>query len=257
MNNPSSKVKYHCKEQQRPWWKKVCLHRPRLDGLTLLCLLLIGAHAAVVLTGGVVAHQALYTQQLGLSYHGLMAGKLWQLVSYAFLHGSWFHLLTNVFMIWVIGGRLIVIVGQKRMLVTLLLGIVGGGILFTVFSAFTAPDRFVVGASGGAFGVFVLMAMLAPEVKVRPLPLTAKMMALGLLLVSFLLCLLNPEVGLIGGRSCGAAAGFFVDQVQLSTVFQIAHSCHLGGGLIGLWMSSRVMGKLVTLEQLQSQRLEG
>jgi len=206
----------------------------------------------IVFSGGVVSHETLYTQTLGLSTDGIKEGKVWQLLTHSLLHGNWFHLLTNVFMIWIMGGRLLHIIGQKKLALTMLLSCLGGGVLFVIFDFFSGISRPLVGASGIAFGLFILMAMLAPCARVRPLPISAKNMAYGVLIASFVLCLMNPNLGVPMFKS----AGLWLNSTNFSDLFRVAHACHLGGGLVGIYMSTRVMGKLVTLEQLRKQRIE-
>jgi len=235
-----------------PWWTKGRIHVPGFDFLTVFCLALIFIHLAIEFSGGVIQYEILYTQNLGLSTGGLGSGKLWQLVTHAFLHGSWLHLLTNVFMIWIMGGRLLFIIGEKKLIITVLLSCLAGGGLFVFFDFLSGDNRPLVGASGIGFGLFILMAMLAPCARVRPFPISAKNMAYGVLAASLILCLVNPSLSLPMFQS----AGIWLNSIQLSDVFRIAHACHLGGGLIGIYMSYRIMGKLMTLEDLKSQRLE-
>lgn len=244
--NPSSSA------NRSPWWKRGRVHVPGFDVLTIFCLLLVLIHGAIEFSGGVIAYEGLYTQGLGLSSDGLKGGKVWQLLSYSLLHGGWFHLVTNLFMLWIMGGRLMHIIGQKKLALTMLLSSIGGGLVFVLFDLLSGVSRPLVGASGIAFGLFILMAMLGPCARVRPFPVTAKNMAYGVLIASLTFCLVNPNLGLPMLQS----AGLWLQDMHLADVFRIAHSCHLGGGLVGFYISSKVMGKLVTLDQLRKQRID-
>jgi membrane associated rhomboid family serine protease len=53
---------------------------------------------------------------LGLHYPGSMAFKPWQFVSYMFLHGSFTHLLFNMFALWMFGYALENVWGPRRFL---------------------------------------------------------------------------------------------------------------------------------------------
>ncbi len=234
-----------------PWWRGGRIHVPGFDLLTLFCLLLIIIHSVVELSGGVGSQEVLYTRALGLSTEGMKSGKVWQLLSYSLLHGNWFHLLTNVFMLWIMGGRLLHIIGQKKLALMMLFSCLGGGVLFIFFDFLSGVSRPLVGASGIAFGLFILMAMLGPCAKVRPFPITAKNMAYGVLIASLTFCLMNPNLGLPMLQS----AGLWLQNMHMSEIFRIAHACHLGGGLVGIYMSTKVMGRLMTIEQLRRTRI--
>lgn len=244
-------VTYSCKEIQRAWWKKISIHKPGVDVLTGACLLVVLMHLYIVLTGGLVEHKTTYIQWLGLTSDSFLKGKLWQLVTYSFLHGGWFHLFTNVAMIWLIGGRLMTILSQKKVALCLLLGSVVGGLFFVALDLMNGQGAFLVGASGSAFALFILMACLSPTAKMFPIPVRAKNMAVGILAASLFLCLVHPGLNLPLFRDIGA----WMYQQQMGSIFQVAHACHLGGGLAGLWLSSRIMGKMITLDDLKRSRI--
>ncbi|MGJ8655101.1 MAG: rhomboid family intramembrane serine protease [Akkermansiaceae bacterium] len=244
-------VIYSCREIERAWWKKFSVRKPGVDVLTGACLLMVLMHLFIVLSGGVYAHEGIYNRWLGLRAEGLLGGKVWQLVSYSFLHGSWFHLLTNLVMIWLIGGRLMTILDQKKVGLCLLLGSVVGGLFFVGFDLWSGQGAFLVGSSGSAFALFILMACLSPEAKMIPIPVRAKNMAVGLLVGSLILCLAHPGIDL----PVFGVIGAWIVEVGLTSVFQVAHGCHLGGGLAGLWLSSRFMGKMISLEDLKRSRI--
>ena len=245
-------ITYSCREMKKVWWKKLTIHKPGLDVVTATCLLMLLMHGFIYLQGGVVNHEELYTQWLGLSVDGLLSGKVWQLVTYAFLHGSWFHLITNMLVIWLIGGRVLSTFNQKRVSVCLLLGTLAGALCFIGFELLNKNHSFLVGASGAAFACFILMACISPNVKLIPIPVRAKNMAIGLLSASLLLALAHPGLGLPGFSS------FYemLAQAGLGSMFMISHSCHLGGGIAGIWLSRKIMGKMVSLEDLARTRID-
>lgn len=244
-------VTYSCREIERAWWKKLSIHKPCVDVLTGVCLLMVLMHLFVTLTGGLSAHESIYNQWLGLRSESLLGGKIWQLVTYSFLHGNWFHLLSNLVMIWLIGGRLMTILSQKRVALCLLLGSVAGGLVFVGFDLWSGQGALLVGSSGSAFALFILMACLSPEAKMIPIPIRAKNMALGLLVGSFILCMAHPGIDLPFFRLIYA----WIEEMGLLSVFKVAHGCHLGGGLAGLWISRRIMGKMISLEDLRRSRI--
>jgi membrane associated rhomboid family serine protease len=247
----SEPITYTCIKMRRAWWQKFSIHKPGVDVLSMACLLMLLMHVFIVLTGGINAHESIYNQWLGLRSESLLEGKVWQLVSYSFLHGNWFHLLTNVVMIWLMGGRLMTILDQKKVALCLLLGSVVGGLFFVIFDLWNGQGSLLVGSSGSAFALFILMACLSPNTKMIPIPVQAKNMAIGILAASLILCLADPGLNLPFFRSIT----LWLEQSQLTSVFRVAHACHLGGGLAGLWISTRIMGRMISLEDLRRSRI--
>ena len=86
------------------------------------------------------------------------------LVTYAFLHGSWMHLLGNMLFLWVFGDNIEDAVGHGRYLLFFVLCAAGAG-LFHVFMhpGSTTP---LIGASGAVAGVVGAYLLLHPRVKV-------------------------------------------------------------------------------------------
>jgi membrane associated rhomboid family serine protease len=247
----SAPIKFACMELKRAWWQKISIHKPKVDILTGACLLMVLMHVFVVLNGGIDANQILYVNWLGLKSDSLLEGKIWQLVSYSFLHGNWVHLFMNVVMIWLIGGRLMVILNQKKVALCMLLGSMVGGVFFVGFDLWSGQGAILVGSSGAAFALFILMACLSPKEKLILIPVRAKNMAVGVIAASLLLSLAHPGIDLPLFKSIAQS----LEQMQMTAVFQVAHACHLGGGLAGLWISSRVMGKMISLDDLRKSRI--
>jgi len=86
---------------------------------------------------------------------------LWQLVTYLFLHGGAFHLLFNLFTLWMFGRELEALWGQREFLKFYFLCGIGAGIL-TVLTTFnsTVPT---IGASGAIFGVLLAYGLAFPD----------------------------------------------------------------------------------------------
>ncbi len=158
---------------------------------------------------------------LALSLEGLSHGRVWQLLTFQFLHSGLWHLLFNCWALYVFGREVEDELGRTRFLLLYLASGVGGGLLHA-FAAFAWPSYFnspVVGASAGVFGVVSAFAMLWPDRRltlllffVIPLNLRAR----SLLLVNLAL----TGLGIAFPRS------FFAGNV--------AHVAHLGGILTGL-----------------------
>jgi len=135
---------------------------------------------------------------------------VWQLVTYIFLHGGFWHLLFNLFVLWIFGGEIERYMGSGRFIQYFFITAIGAGICTVLFT----PGLFipVVGASGGIYGLLLAYAWFFPERNIYfwgIFPIKAKHFVLLLGAFAFWSSL--------GGTGSG-----------------IAHLAHLGGILFGL-----------------------
>ncbi len=94
---------------------------------------------------------------------------LWQVVSYAFLHdtNTYWHLLLNMFGLWMFGSGIERYVGSRRLLACYFASVVTAALAqLTVPMMFGAPPEATIGASGGVFGLILAYAVLFPKSKV-------------------------------------------------------------------------------------------
>jgi membrane associated rhomboid family serine protease len=100
----------------------------------------------------------------GVSYF-----HFWQIITYAFLHSTdniW-HLLLNMFGLWMFGAEIERYVGPRRLLACYFASVVSAALtqLF-VPMLFGAPPGPTIGASGGVFGLILAYAVMFPKRKV-------------------------------------------------------------------------------------------
>ena len=234
------------------------MHRPGPDALTLLALALLVVHVAVVMRGGVVflGNGGLY-ESVGLSRPGVLAGKLWQFLTYLFFHGSWPHLLLNWLIIYLIGGRVLHMLGVKAFTTIFFGGAVGGGLLHVVLfpvyplgEGVTPPHLPLVGASGGMMALLMAFVGLSPDSRMWPLMVSGRNLGRGLMMATLILFLLTPGMRIPGLKVVGE---WMAGRGGMAPVFQISHICHLGGGLVGMFYVYRLL-RPVSLERLQRDR---
>lgn len=86
---------------------------------------------------------------------------IWQLLTYMFLHGGFFHILLNMFILWMFGSDLERTWGSKEFLKYYLICGIGAGL----FNVLLQPNSMVpiIGASGAIYGVLVAFAVLFPN----------------------------------------------------------------------------------------------
>lgn len=124
--------------------------------------------------------------QAGMPYNF----KIWQFLTYQFMHGDFTHILFNMFMLWMFGMELENIMGSQKFLTYYLLCGFGAGLfqifLSPLFSDYLAPT---IGASGAVFGVMIAFAMFFPDRYIFLyflIPIKAKYLIAFLVLIEFL-----------------------------------------------------------------------
>ena len=149
---------------------------------------------------------------------GSLGFQPWQLVTYSFLHGNLTHLFFNMFALYMFGGELERLFGQKRYFNLYFVSVIAAALVQLIFSALAGGDPYpTVGASGGVFGLLLAYGMYFPR---RMLILLFPPIPMPAWLFVTLYGLLELYFG-VTGTSAG-----------------VAHFAHLGG-MLGAWLLIR------------------
>jgi len=153
-------------------------------------------------------------------------GRIWQLVTYSFLHSGLFHILFNMLTLWMFGATLEQDWGDKKFYEFYFFCVVAAG-LTTVAVAYTrvlgvSPATPTIGASGGIFGVLIAFAMLHGDQQIMIFPLPFLIKARYVVAILILIALAGALQG-IGMRGSG-----------------VAYFAHLGGAFFG-WVYLRFL----------------
>ena len=212
---------------------------PKWDVVTALVLVLLLLHLVLMFAGG-MPELFWYYQNFGLSWGGITHGKVWQLLSYALLHGDWVHLVINLFILCFAGGRVLQMLGQRKSLEIITAGVLVGGLLDLLSGLLLVTgyrESYLVGISGACFALLLAMATLSAHTRLRFIPVSGKNLGLGLVIGEALLWLMHPDFGLpvlsLLGEQMVAWGG--------AELFEISHACHLGGALAGWCLARRVL----------------
>lgn len=98
----------------------------------------------------------------------ITSGQAWfTLVTTAFLHGSWFHLGSNMLFLWIFGDNVEDVMGHVRFIIFYLLTAIGASLAQVLVD----PDSRVpmVGASGAVSGLLAAYIVLFPHGRIRTL----------------------------------------------------------------------------------------
>jgi rhomboid family protein len=168
----------------------------------------------VAACSGIFIFQLLFRPEwftlLGLTPALFWSGFLWQPVTYMFLHGGIFHLLFNMFVLWMFGTALESTWGSRRFIKFYFICGIGAGIL----NAAVTPASIIptIGSSGAIYGLLMAFGILFPEQLIYIwgiVPVKAKYFVVGIGVLEFVTAVSTTQSG-------------------------IAHFAHLGGMLFGL-----------------------
>jgi membrane associated rhomboid family serine protease len=138
----------------------------------------------------------------------------WQVLTYAFMHGDFGHLFFNMIGLWMFGGELERLWGQKRFIHFLLAGALSAAAIQIIWTMLIGSRVPTVGASGAIFALLLAFGMLFPNrtimLLIPPIPMKAKVFVA-------VFGALELVLGFMGGGG-------------------VAHFAHLGGMLGGFLM---------------------
>ena len=138
----------------------------------------------------------------------------WQFITYMYMHGGFWHILFNMYTLYIFGCVVENIIGTKKFITFYTICGVGAAALHLLVQSLTNDFAPTVGASGSIYGVLIAFAILFPESKLTllfpPVTLSAKWMVI-------IFAIIELTTGLTGASA------------------NVAHFAHLGGMLIG-WL---------------------
>ncbi|MGP8201526.1 MAG: rhomboid family intramembrane serine protease [Limisphaerales bacterium] len=185
--------------------------------ISVFVCFLVQRIAEAVFTPGLVHYW------FALSTDGLKEGRIYQLITFQFMHAGWMHLLGNMIVIYFFGRAMEETLGRWGMLrLYLLSGTIGG--LMQIALAFVFPHYFaggVVGASAGGFGLIAAFATHAPNQ-----PITMFLYIIPVTFKARVLLILEGSLALLGLLGPLIKVSIFTGN--------IAHAAHLGGMLTGI-----------------------
>ena len=136
---------------------------------------------------------------------------IWQPFTYLFLHGGVWHVLINMFVLWMFGGELERLWGKHEFIKFYFITGIGSGLVTMLFDLESMTP--IVGASGAVYGVLLAYGLTYPNRTVYLygiIPVKSIWFVLGIGLIAFM--------------------------SSFNNMSQISHMTHLSGMLIGYFM---------------------
>jgi len=143
-----------------------------------------------------------------------IAFEPWQVITYSFLHGSTTHILFNMLALWMFGGPVESVLGERRFVIFYFACVLGAASAQLAVMYLFQPGHFypTVGASGGVFGLLLAFAIFYPQARLAlmfvPIPVPAPIFVTGYVILELILGVTGTQAG-------------------------VAHFAHLGGALVG------------------------
>lgn len=164
--------------------------------------------------------------QIFQTAHGVVSigFRPWQLITYAFMHGGWSHILFNMFALFMFGGAIERSFGRVHYLIYYFVcAMVAALAQLIVVHWFTHGFYPTLGASGAIFGLLLAFGMLYPHEKMMliflPVPMPAWLFVTGYAAVELFMGVTGTQAG-------------------------VAHFAHLGGMVGGIVLIQYWRGKL-------------
>jgi membrane associated rhomboid family serine protease len=177
-----------------------------------------------VTQGLIIANVLMFLLESTSSGNGLIAALAlwpigsqflpWQVLTYAFLHGSLTHLLFNMFAVYLFGADMERAWGGQRYLIYYLACAVAAALSQLVVTGLTGAHYPTVGASGAVFGLLLAFARYFPERQIvlllLPIPMPARQFVVLYGALELVLGVTGTQAGVAHFAHLGGLAGGFL-----------------------------------------------
>lgn len=133
--------------------------RPRY--FTDVIKMLVGINILMFILRSIAKEQFDLAQVFGLSSSTAWP-MIWQPLTYMFIHGDIFHVLINMFVLWMFGSEMETIWGRRPFLKYYFITGVGSGLVWLLFNVGN-PYTVLIGASGAIYGILLAYGLMFPN----------------------------------------------------------------------------------------------
>jgi len=168
---------------------------------------------------------------------------IWQLFTYMFLHGSFFHLFFNMFALWMFGGEVERTLGSPYFLRYYIMTGLGGAFFQLIVNWQSSIP--IIGASAAVYGVLIAFGVLFPHRIVT--------------LLLFFIIPIQLKARTLVAIIVGLALVLGIQGELFGVTDNVAHFAHLGGAFVGFVLLrgrslfNDILAKIVEFQQ-QKQR---
>src|SRR6476646_2173466 len=138
----------------------------------------------------------------------------WQLVTYAFLHGSLLHLAFNMFALYMFGGAIERVFGTRRYLILYFASFLSAALTQLIVATVAGAIYPTIGASGGVFGLLLAYGMYFPHNRVMllfpPIPMPARMFVVVYAVLELFLGVTGTQQGVAHFAHLGGMIGGYL-----------------------------------------------
>ena len=135
----------------------------------------------------------------------------WQLITYAFLHGSWAHIFFNMLALFMFGRALELYWGARRLVMFYLVCVLTAALTQLLAQRGAGVNQEVIGASGGIFGILLAFAWYFPRQRIillfPPIPMPAWLFVTLYGLLELFFGVTGTEAGVAHFAHLGGMAG--------------------------------------------------
>jgi membrane associated rhomboid family serine protease len=166
----------------------------------------------------IISYGALWPVDVkGTMLANLGANVFWphQLITYMFLHGGFWHVFMNMFMLWMIGSEMERVWGSAKFLCIYIFSGIGAALLHLGVLYILGENNPTIGASGAVMGIMAAFAATFPKRKLLIFPLFIPISAW-----LFVIILMGIEL----------FSGFTLSD-------SVAHFAHIGGAITGFLLT--------------------
>ncbi len=140
--------------------------------------------------------------------------KLYQVVTYMFMHANLNHLFFNMFSLWMFGRTLEQVMGQKKFLTYYMVCGISAGLIQLAVSAATHDLAPTVGASGSVFGLLLAFGVMFPNTVIMllipPIPIKAKWFVMIYGVIELFLGVSGRQIGVAHFAHLGGMIGGYI-----------------------------------------------
>ena len=171
--------------------------------------------ALIAINVGVYLLQQVAGQQLAALFAlwplGSPEFQPWQLITYAFLHGSLAHIFFNMFALFMFGRALEIYWGGRRLVIFYLVCVLTAALTQLAAQRGAGVTEEVIGASGGIFGILLAFAWYFPRQRIillfPPIPMPAWLFVTLYGLLELFFGVTGTEAGVAHFAHLGGMAG--------------------------------------------------